>query len=97
MTPRFVDQDRTKLMGQTREKIISAAVNEIAMEGFEAASVKRITQTAGVATGTIYNYFPSKKDLMLAPAARNWISSLRLYCRTNPPGTGLCFAGERFV
>jgi AcrR family transcriptional regulator len=53
-------------MGQTREKIISAAVNEIAKEGFESASVKRITQTAGVATGTIYNYFPSKKDLMFA-------------------------------
>ena len=66
MTPRFGDQDRAKLMGQTREKIISAAVNEIAKQGYESASVKRITQTAGVAIGTIYNYFPSKHDLMLA-------------------------------
>jgi len=65
MTPRYKNENRTKLMGETRQCLIKAATDVFASEGFEGASVNRITQAAGVATGTIYNYFPSKNELML--------------------------------
>ncbi|HEY4691966.1 MAG TPA: helix-turn-helix domain-containing protein, partial [Bellilinea sp.] len=53
-------------MSETRQRLVNAAIEEIAREGYENASINRITQAAGVATGTIYNYFPSKHELMLA-------------------------------
>ena len=66
MTPRYKDENRKQLMGETRERLVKAAVEEFAREGYEGANINRITQAAGVATGTIYNYFPSKNELMLA-------------------------------
>lgn len=66
MTPRYRDDNRRQLMSETRQRLVLAAVEEIAREGYENASISRITQAAGVATGTIYNYFPSKHELMLA-------------------------------
>ena len=66
MTPRYKDEKRKQLMGETRERLVKAAVEEFAREGYEGANINRITQAAGVATGTIYNYFPSKNELMLA-------------------------------
>ncbi|MBN2257699.1 MAG: TetR/AcrR family transcriptional regulator [Anaerolineaceae bacterium] len=65
MTPRYKNENRMRLMGETRQRLIKAAVDEFANEGFDGASINRITQSAGVATGTIYNYFPSKNELLL--------------------------------
>lgn len=66
MAPRYKDENRKQKMGETRERLLNAAVEEFAREGFVSANVSRITRAAGVATGTIYNYFPSKRDLMFA-------------------------------
>lgn len=65
MTPRYKNENRMKLMGETRQRLIRAAIDEFASDGFERASINRITQAAGVAAGTIYNYFPSKNELMV--------------------------------
>lgn len=66
MTPRYKNDNRTLLMTETRVRLVNAAIEEFAREGFDGANINHITQTAGVATGTIYNYFHSKHDLMLA-------------------------------
>ncbi len=66
MTPRYKDENRKQKMGETRQRLVKAAVEEFALEGYEGANISRITQAAGVATGTIYNYFPSKNEMMLA-------------------------------
>ena len=65
MAPRYKDENRKQMMGETRQRLVKAAVEEFAREGYEGANINRITQAAGVATGTIYNYFPSKNELML--------------------------------
>jgi AcrR family transcriptional regulator len=65
MTPRYKNDNRQKLMGETRQRLMQAAVDEFAIEGFEGASINNITRAAGVAAGTIYNYFPGKNELML--------------------------------
>lgn len=65
MTPRYKNENRLQLMRETRQRLIQAAVTEFANEGFDGASISRITQAAGVAAGTIYNYFPNKNELML--------------------------------
>ncbi len=66
MAPRYKNENRKQLMGETRERLVKAAVEEFAREGYEGANISRITEAAGVATGTIYNYFPSKNEMMLA-------------------------------
>src|SRR5919198_1101631 len=48
---------------QTRERIVTAALELIAEGGYVAAQVAAVAERAGVAVGTVYRYFPSKSDL----------------------------------
>ena len=45
---------------------LEAAAEEFAQKGFTEANINHISTAAGFAKGTIYNYFPSKRKLMLA-------------------------------
>jgi AcrR family transcriptional regulator len=49
-----------------RTRLLEAAAAEFAEAGVDGANVNRISLAAGLAKGTIYNYFPSKRDLFLA-------------------------------
>jgi AcrR family transcriptional regulator len=48
---------------ETRERIVSAALELIAEGGYVAAPIAAVADHAGVAVGTVYRYFPSKSDL----------------------------------
>jgi len=50
----------------TRERLIEAASAEFAESGYARANVTRISERAGFGKGTVYNYFSSKYDLLLA-------------------------------
>lgn len=55
--------------GRRMEKetlILDAAERVFAARGYPATTVKDVAQEAGVATGTVYLYFPSKEELFLA-------------------------------
>ena len=54
----------TKL--ENREKLLWSAADEFAREGLAAANINRISLAAGLAKGTVYNYFESKDALFLA-------------------------------
>ena len=54
------------LAQQTRELLLEAATATFAAEGYDGANVNAISRQAGFGKGTIYNYFPSKRQLMLA-------------------------------
>lgn len=45
-------------------------------EGIEAVNMRSIAQRAGVATGTVYNYFSSKEDILLALTEEYWKKTL---------------------
>lgn len=51
------------LSEEKRQGILKAAADMISLQGL-AASTAAISQAAGVATGTLFNYFPSKDDLL---------------------------------
>ena len=53
-----------------REKIIAAAYQVLSEKGYDQASTKEISRTAGVAQGLINYYFPSK-DLLIAEVFRS--------------------------
>ncbi|WP_327086125.1 TetR/AcrR family transcriptional regulator [Nonomuraea sp. NBC_01738] len=48
-----------------REHIRNTALALFAERGFEAVTVNEIAEAAGVAKVTLFNYFPSKEDLVL--------------------------------
>lgn len=52
--------------GNKRERILHAAVRVFAKKGFHATRVSEIAAAAGVADGTIYLYFKSKDELLVA-------------------------------
>ena len=49
-----------------REQIIEAAFEVFSAKGFAGGTTAEIARTAGVAEGTIYNYFTSKRELFIA-------------------------------
>jgi TetR/AcrR family fatty acid metabolism transcriptional regulator len=49
-----------------RRRLVEAAARAFARSGFDRASVDDIARDAGVAKGTTYLYFPSKRALFLA-------------------------------
>ncbi|HJO04495.1 MAG TPA: helix-turn-helix domain-containing protein [Acidobacteriota bacterium] len=65
LSPRRADRARRR-----RERILDAATEEIAAVGYQRATVRAIARRAGVADGTIYNYFSDKSDLLLGLLGR---------------------------
>lgn len=61
------------------ELIRSAAIQVFARKGFHKARAEEIAEEAGVAVGTIYNYFQSKDDLLLAIFQREFDQEMALY------------------
>lgn len=59
-------RDRRPWALQTREKILNAAVEEIAERGFERARLVDIAKRAGVTVGSIYTWYRDKADLFTA-------------------------------
>ncbi|HEY1274278.1 MAG TPA: TetR/AcrR family transcriptional regulator [Thermoleophilaceae bacterium] len=47
----------------TRERIVGAALEQVARGGYASASVQAVADRAGVAVGTVYRHFPSKAGL----------------------------------
>ena len=52
--------------GERRRQIMQAASRCFAQRGFERTTTRDIACEAGIAEGTIYNYFASKHELLLA-------------------------------
>jgi AcrR family transcriptional regulator len=57
---------RVKLREATGLAILDAAEQVAAEEGLPSASLQAIAERAGVAVGTIYNYFPDRQELFAA-------------------------------
>lgn len=54
---------RTRAPGVTRERLLTAAFEEIYRRGFQAASLDAILARAGVTKGALYHHFPDKAAL----------------------------------
>ena len=54
-----------RLRDEKQEKIIRSAIGEFNEHGFERAKIGDIAKNAGVATGSIYQYFEDKNELFV--------------------------------
>jgi AcrR family transcriptional regulator len=51
----------TQAKAQTRERIVGAAVKLFARQGWDGTTTRDLAMAAGIATGTLFNYFQSKE------------------------------------
>ena len=68
-----------------RTQILMGAAQVFAKKGFHRATTKEIARAAGVAEGTIYNYFDSKRELLLAMIQTLATQTLQNAIQDNPP------------
>jgi AcrR family transcriptional regulator len=64
--PRLPEENKEEIKDRTRRQLLKAAAEQFAREGYVGANINRISEAAGFAKGTIYNYFFSKRALMLS-------------------------------
>jgi TetR/AcrR family fatty acid metabolism transcriptional regulator len=60
--------------GHKRDTILAAAQRVFARRGYHDARTSEIAREAGVAEGTLYNYFPSREDIFLSLFEERWQS-----------------------
>ena len=71
MTPSR-EERKENITRMRRQQILDAALKVFSEKGFEEATNAEIARIAGIAPGTIYNYFPSKREL-LVEVVRNFL------------------------
>ena len=54
---------KERIARERRQQILDAAYEVFTSKGFDLSTTAEIARTAGVAEGTIYNYFDNKRDL----------------------------------
>jgi AcrR family transcriptional regulator len=73
--------ERTRArLAAARERIVDAALDQLAEGGYASASVATVARRSQVATGTVYRHFPSKQDLfaeVFRRAAQREVDALR--------------------
>jgi AcrR family transcriptional regulator len=65
MTPTRQER-KENITRMRRQQILDAALDVFSRNGFAMATTAEIAHTAGLAEGTIYNYFDSKRELFIA-------------------------------
>jgi AcrR family transcriptional regulator len=68
-----------------RTQILIGASRVFAQKGYHRATTKEIARAAGVAEGTIYNYFGNKRELLLAMVAMFATQNLKTNILAQPP------------
>lgn len=64
MSPRSPESFQ-KIRDEQRENILRAAMLQFAEKGYLASSIREVAERANVSKGLLYNYFSSKKELLL--------------------------------
>ncbi|NUR83987.1 MAG: TetR/AcrR family transcriptional regulator [Nonomuraea sp.] len=84
-TPSAGHSVRTRSQHQRRKRIVQAAAALASRGGVEAMQMRTVAERAGVALGTLYRYFPSKMDLVVAVVGEE-IDLLENSIERRPPG-----------
>ena len=61
-----------KILENIKERVVREARREMMSEGYRAMTIRRVAETLGIGTGTLYNYFPSKEYLAACAMLEDW-------------------------
>lgn len=86
--------------GNTRQKIMGAAMELFSQRGFEAVSVRDIAGAVGLRESSLYNHFRNKREIFDAIVDFSWKQAESYYREKNIPFTGTedltCFSERDF-
>jgi AcrR family transcriptional regulator len=82
---------RERKKQQTRQRIVAAAVELFAERGFDHVPVVEVARAADVSEATVFNYFPSKEDLVYE-GMEAFEDTLLTAVRDRPVGTSVLAA-----
>lgn len=68
----------------SKEDILSVSRKIVADQGIQAINMRNVAEQCGVAVGSVYNYFPSKNDLMIATIDSIWREIIQGISDCNP-------------
>jgi len=60
----------------TRDRILQSAQRLFARKGYEKTTTRDLAQAAGVAEGTLFRYFDTKKAILVEVATQGWVELL---------------------
>jgi AcrR family transcriptional regulator len=85
---------------ETRERIVAAALDQLAEGGYASASVQGVAARAGVATGSVYRHFDSKAALFAEVFRRGSAREVAVFLeatrRDAPAAERIAAAAETF-
>jgi AcrR family transcriptional regulator len=87
---------RERKKEQTRQAIREAALRLFAERGFDGVTVAEIAGAADVSVATLFNYFPTKEDLVYA-RMETFEADLITAIREREPGETVLAAFSRFI
>lgn len=61
-----------RIIENPKQLILQEAENLLFNEGYASISIRKIAKECGIAVGTIYNYFPTKKELIVTMMSDFW-------------------------
>lgn len=76
-----------KLIENLKEKILAEADRQLQEAGYGTMTIQSIAKACGVGVGTVYNYFSSKDEILIACVAEAWmkrIETIRTVARYAP-------------
>ena len=65
-----------KIIEGAREKILTNAKRRLFEKGYLHLSLREVAKESGIATGTIYNYFANKDELIANIMLEDWLMTL---------------------
>lgn len=65
-----------KIIADAREQLIHEAKSQVFSVGYEKTTIRSVAKACGLATGTVYNYFPSKDMLIASFMLEDWKNCL---------------------
>lgn len=69
-------RDTPQTEEDTRTKILQAALQLFARQGYDGTTTKDLAKSAGVAEGTLFRHFANKKAILIEVATAGWIDIL---------------------
>lgn len=61
-----------KIIENLESRILEEARRQIEASGYSALTIRSVASSCGVGVGTVYNYFPSKDDLVATYMLQDW-------------------------
>jgi len=65
-----------KLIENLKEKLLAEADKQLQEVGYGATTIQSIAKACGVGVGTVYNYFSSKDEIIIACAGAAWMKRI---------------------